>query len=67
MRAQVQESNLHKYAIIPPKHSAGECSDTPEDLPRLPFGCCIACGKSGMGKTTAVVSFIECMQFDRIF
>ena len=63
----LQESNIHKYGIVPPKHSAGENCDTPEDLPRLPFGTGIACGKSGSGKTVAVVSFIECVGFDRIF
>ena len=67
MAPAVHESNLHKYAIIPPKCSAGECTDTPEDLPKLPVGCGIACGKSGTGKTTAVVTFIECMDFDRVF
>lgn len=63
----VQESYLHKYSIVPPKHSSGECFDTPEDLPRLPFGTGIACAKSGGGKTTAVVNFAECMDFDRVF
>ena len=63
----VKESYLNKYSIVPPPHSAGECFDTPTDLPRLPFGTAIACAKSGGGKTTAVVNFIECMDFDRIF
>ena len=38
-----QESSLNKYAIVPPKHTSGECFDTPEDLPKLPFGTGIAC------------------------
>ena len=63
----VNESFLHKFAIVPPAHTSGECFDTPEDLPRLPFGTGIACAKSGGGKTTAVVNFIECMNFDRVF
>ena len=63
----LQESNIHKYNIVPPNHSAGEFCDTPEDLPKLPFGTGIACGKSGAGKTVAVVNFIECMGFDRVF
>ena len=52
---------------MPPAHTSGECFDTPEDLPRLPFGTAIACAKSGGGKTTAVVNFIELMNFDRVF
>ena len=63
----VNESFLHKFAIVPPAHTSGECFDTPDDLPRLPFGTAIACAKSGGGKTTAVVNFIECMNFDRVF
>ena len=63
----MQTQQLGKYAIVPPKHSAGECGDTPKDLPKLPFGTGIACAKSGGGKTTAVVNFIECMDFDRVF
>ena len=65
--AGIAESLLHKFAIVPPTHTSGECFDTPEDLPRLPFGTGIACAKSGGGKTTAVVNFIECMNFDRVF
>ena len=63
----MDEQHLNKYAIVPPKHTSGECFDTPEDLPKLPFGTGIACAKSGGGKTTAVVNFIECMDFDRVF
>ena len=63
----VNETQLHKYEIVPPKGTSGECTDTPDDLPKLPFGTGIACAKSGGGKTTAVVSFIECMDFDRVF
>ena len=60
-------TSLSKYAIVPPKHTSGGCFDTPEDLPKLPFGTAIACAKSGGGKKTAVVNFIECMDFDRVF
>ena len=42
----VNESFLHKFAIVPPAHTSGECFDTPEDLPRLPFGTGIACAKT---------------------
>ena len=55
--AGIAESLLHKYTIVPPAHTSGECFDTPEDLPKLPFGTAIACAKSGGGKTYSCSEF----------
>ena len=52
--------------IVPPKASAGE-HVTEKDMPKLPFGTAIVCGKSGSGKSLATEQFINWVNFDRVF
>ena len=46
----MDEQHLNKYAIVPPKHTSGECFDTPDDLPKLPFGSACVVSREGVAR-----------------